>query len=139
MTRTRAGVRRELDPAAVARLQGAVFVVSGVWPLLSMRTFEAITGPKHDRWLVRTVGLLAAAIGTDLLVGARRGRAAERRLIGVGSALSFAAIDVWYVTRGRISRVYLLDAAMELAFAAAWAATGERRPPADAPDQVQAP
>mgnify|MGYP003293179536 CR=1 FL=1 len=43
--------------------QGGFYVLSGVWPLVSMRTFELVTGPKTDDWLVRMVGLLAAVIG----------------------------------------------------------------------------
>ena len=33
--------------------QGALYVVTGVWPLLHMASFEAVTGPKTDDWLVR--------------------------------------------------------------------------------------
>jgi hypothetical protein len=36
--------------------QGAFYLSSGVWPLISMRTFERITGPKTDKWLVKTGG-----------------------------------------------------------------------------------
>jgi hypothetical protein len=31
---------------AVALIQGVYFVATGVWPLVSIRTFMAITGPK---------------------------------------------------------------------------------------------
>ena len=48
-------------------VQGVYFLLTGVWPLLSIRTFEAVTGPKVDRWLVKTVGLLVAVIGASLL------------------------------------------------------------------------
>jgi hypothetical protein len=33
--------------------QDPFYFGSGVWPLLSMRTF--VTGPKTDKWLVKTV------------------------------------------------------------------------------------
>src|SRR5438874_8318552 len=59
--------RCERSPAAALRrtsalAQGAYYVVSGVWPLLNMDSFEMVTGPKMDRWLVRTVGLLISVI-----------------------------------------------------------------------------
>ncbi len=37
--------------------------VGGLWPLLHMRSFEQVLGPKTDRWLVRTVAGLMLASG----------------------------------------------------------------------------
>ncbi|HEY8459163.1 MAG TPA: hypothetical protein VIM99_02215 [Blastocatellia bacterium] len=34
--------------------QGAFYPAIGVWQLLSMRAFERVTGPKTDKWLVKT-------------------------------------------------------------------------------------
>lgn len=116
---------------ALARLHGTFNVVTGLWPLVHMRSFEAVSGPKADEWLVRTVAGLMVANGLAQLAAGddREGVAASRR-IGAGTALTFAAVDLWYAGRGRISKVYLLDAAVELAWLAAWAAAGrpgERR------------
>jgi len=30
----------------IAILQGLYFVITGIWPLLSISTFQAVTGPK---------------------------------------------------------------------------------------------
>jgi hypothetical protein len=99
------------------------YVVSGVWPIVSMRSFEAVTGPKTERWLVRTTGGLIGVIGGVLWAAGRRGRVTpELRALGAGAALVLAATDIIHVARGRISRVYLLDAAAELGLAAGWAA-----------------
>lgn len=38
--------------AGPAKAPGLFTIVGGLWPLLSMRTFEAVTGPEADRWLV---------------------------------------------------------------------------------------
>jgi hypothetical protein len=85
-----------------------------------MASFEAVTGPKTDDWLVRMVGLLAAAIGGTLLAGARQARAArEVVLLAVASAAAFTGIDVYYVSRGTISPIYLADAIVEVALVAA--------------------
>jgi hypothetical protein len=101
------------------RGQGAYYVLTGVWPLLHLPSFEAVTGPKGDDWLVRMVGLLAAAIGLTLLLAARRADPpSEIRLLAITSALSFAGVDVFYAAADRIADIYLLDAAVELGFAA---------------------
>jgi hypothetical protein len=99
-------------------LQGAYYVLTGAWPLIHLPSFEAVTGPKVDHWLVRTVGLLAAAIGITLLVGVRRQetRTAALGTLAVSSALAFAAIDFWYGLRGVISPIYLADGVIELGF-----------------------
>lgn len=113
---------------ALAVVQGLFYLVTGIWPLLHMRSFERVTGPKVDHWLVRTVGVLISVIGAVLLLGGRRGRVGpELRLLAAGSALGLAGIDVVYVSRRRISPVYLLDAVAELALAAAWAIAARRR------------
>ncbi len=104
--------------------QGIFYLVTGLWPIVHLRSFEKVTGPKVDKWLVRTFGGLVAAVGTTLLVGAfeeRRSRALE--VLGIGSALALGAADMIYSLRGKISKVYLGDAAAEGAIAASWALT----------------
>jgi hypothetical protein len=51
----------------IALVQGIYFFLTGVWPLISMRTFLRITGPKTDLWLVKTVGLILAVMGAVLV------------------------------------------------------------------------
>lgn len=106
---------------ALAIGQAVYFAVTGVWPLVSMRTFEAVTGPKTDHWLVRTVGILVTVIGTVIgLAGWRRRVPPEIPVLAVGSAAGLAAIDVVYVANGRISPIYLLDALAEAVLIVAW-------------------
>lgn len=103
--------------------QGAFYLATGVWPLLHMPSFEAVTGPKPEGWLVRTVGVLVASVGATLSLAARRGEITpELRLLAGTSAAGLAAIEAWYGGRRRISPVYLADAAVELALAGAWLA-----------------
>ncbi|APR88155.1 hypothetical protein A7982_13504 [Minicystis rosea] len=116
----------------LATAQGLFYVVTGVWPLVSMRTFEAVTGPKTDQWLVKTAGSLIATIGATLLASAKRGRIPpEIMLLGGGSAATLATIDLVYALRGRISPIYLLDAGVEIGFAVAWTALGREREPTE--------
>jgi hypothetical protein len=106
----------------IAICQGAFYVAGGAWPIASIRSFEAVTGPKVDRWLVKTTGALLGVIGGVLAsAGARRRVTPEVAWLGAGSAAVLAGVDVYYVAKQRISPVYLLDAAAELGIAAAWA------------------
>ena len=108
---------------ALAIGQGVFYVVTGLWPVVSLRTFEAVTGPKVDGWLVKTTGVLITAIGAGLTTAGLRGRVTpDLKLVAVGAAAGLAAIDVVYVSRGRIARVYLLDALAEVGLIGAWAA-----------------
>jgi hypothetical protein len=107
--------------ARLETVHGAYYMATGLWPLVSMRTFELITGRKTDRWLVRMVGLLAAVIGAAILRGGDRRSGIPDRTLPVGAALAFAAVDVVYVARGTIRPIYLGDALVELGLIAGWA------------------
>ena len=115
-------VRKRHSHSMAARSQGAFYVASGLWPLVHRRSFEAVFGPKQDYWLAATVALLLVGIGTvqamapstpDGLTSARR--------IGTGTAAALASVDLVNVSRGRISRMYLFDAAAELGWLWVWA------------------
>jgi len=103
---------------------GVFWVVSGLWPILHIRSFEAVTGPKVDRWLVKAVAALITAIGAGLMQGAKNDRVTpELETVAVGSALGLTAVDVIYVAQRRISPFYLLDAIVHTALAVAWRRT----------------
>jgi len=128
----------------LAFLQGVYYLLTGVWPLVSIGSFQRVTGPKTDLWLVRTVGVLVAVIGATLVVSAAR-RAPRRPpgdvagepppmppevpVLATASAAGLGAIDTVYAARGRIARIYLLDAVLEAGLVAAWllATRAERR------------
>lgn len=101
--------------------QGAYFALTGVWPLLSIRTFMMVTGPKHDLWLVKTVGILITVIGVVMLVAGLRGNITpEMILLAAGSSAALAAVDIYYVFRRVIARIYLADAAAEIVLIILW-------------------
>lgn len=111
-----------MDRRRILRLQAAYYVATGLFPFVSRRAFEAVTGRKTDWWLVQMVGLLAFTNGLAIGVAAEAGELSpEAVTLSLMSALSFAAIDTVYALQGRISPVYLADAAVELALVAALA------------------
>ncbi len=113
------------DRALASQLQSAYYLVGGVWPLVWYRSFEWVTGRKREPWLVKTVALLMIAIGVTLRSSPHGDDPSSRRL-GIGSALAFAWVDLWYGgIRRRISAIYLLDAVVEAALIALW--VGRRR------------
>ncbi len=95
--------------------QSIYFLLTGIWPLISISTFQAVTGLKVDLWLVKMVGLLAAVVGLSLLLATVYKRLLlETFILAIGSAASFAIIDLVYAFSGRISPIYLLDAAVQV-------------------------
>jgi hypothetical protein len=114
----------------LALVQGAYFAALGIWPLVSIRSFKAVSGEKTDNypsgldadhWLVFTVGALIAVVGFVLLIASRRAMiSSEFVALGGGSALALGVIDVLYVSRNVIQPIYLADAALELAFLLGW-------------------
>lgn len=107
--------------AKLATAQGGYFLATGIWPLVDLRSFEVVTGPKEAPWLVKTFGALVGAIGAVMVNAGRAGCVPrELRHVAVGSALAIAAMDTFYVLKRRISPVYLADAAVEVALAVAW-------------------
>jgi len=96
-------------------------LVTGIWSLVGIESFQKVTGPKTDVWLVKTVGVLVCVIGAVLgSAGARQRVTPEIAGLAIGSSAALAAIDVVYVSRRRISPVYLLDVAMSAILIAGW-------------------
>ncbi|MEV5436497.1 hypothetical protein AB0K80_10740 [Streptomyces sp. NPDC052682] len=125
------GPARADGATAVAVAQGAFNVAGGLWPLLHLRSFEWVFGPKRDVWLQRTTGGLLLSAGLAQLAAAPdpQGPAHARR-VGLGTALTLLAVDLVYVPKGRIRPTYLLDAAMQTGWITAWLRTpagGRRR------------
>ncbi|HYO58640.1 hypothetical protein [Archangium sp.] len=105
---------------SLAVTQGVFYVVTGLWPIVHLRSFEAVTGPKPEGWLVKTVGALITVIGGTLLTaGLRRRVSPELMLLAAGSAAALAAVDLVYSPQ-RVSPVYLLDALAEGVLVTGW-------------------
>jgi hypothetical protein len=105
----------------LAFAHGGFFLVAGLWPIVHLRSFEFVTGPKADGWLVKTVGTLIAVSGAVIVNAARRDRVTPE-VIGLANGVSGALgyISFHYARKGRISRIYFLDALTELCIMLVW-------------------
>jgi hypothetical protein len=107
----------------VITIQGIYYLITGAWPLFDMHSFEVVTGPKTDWWLVRMVGALTVAISIAFLSAAKRNKiVVETVFLIFGSSISYMSIDVIYVLNGTIWPIYLADAFLQLLFLCFWTA-----------------
>ncbi|MDQ0701109.1 hypothetical protein [Streptomyces sp. W4I9-2] len=107
--------------ATTAAAHGVFNLVGGLWSLVHLRSFEGVFGPKTDEWLQMTTGgLLAGAGVTQLAAAADPEGPRHARRVGLVTAVTLLAIDLVYVPKRRLRPTYLLDAAMEAAWIAAW-------------------
>ena len=111
-----------LHPRVAARapitVQATYYIITGIWPLVHLASFEAVTGSKTDDWLVQTVGALVIVIGATLAVAATRlrGRPSPELLtLALGAAIAFIAVDVGFVLSDAIGPIYLADAGVQAA------------------------
>ena len=121
----RAAVEPEADVrgASAATVQGLYFLATGVWPLVHVESFLAVTGQKTDLWLVYTVGVLVGVVGLVLLNAVRLRRITpDVVLLACGSSVALAGIDVVFVARRVIDPIYLADAAAQAVLLGWWAA-----------------
>jgi hypothetical protein len=110
--------------------QGAYYLITGIWPLVSVDSFQLVTGRKTDHlvtgqeadhWMLNTISALIIAIALVFIVAAFRKQASvEVACLGALSALALASIDVIYVARGTIWPIYLADAAAEMFLVLLW-------------------
>ncbi|MDH6566262.1 hypothetical protein M2160_001283 [Streptomyces sp. SAI-117] len=118
------------DPAdTLAVTHGLFNLVGGLWPLVHLRSFEWVFGPKTDVWLQMTTGGLLASAGAAQLAAAPGPQGpAQARRIGLGTAVTLLAVDLVYVPKGRIRPTYLLDAAMQTGWIGAWLRAARGKP-----------
>jgi hypothetical protein len=106
-------------------IPGLYFLLIGIWPMISIATFQRVTGRKTDLWLVRTVSVIITVIGFVLLSAALHGKITFNvMLLAAGSVFILTAIDVVYVIRRVISPVYLLDALLGIILIGLWRVAG---------------
>jgi len=95
---------------------GLYYIGTGLWPILHLPSFLAVTGPKKETWLVQVFGALIASLGFSVILHRNAGPASAG--VGLSAAFVLAASDVYFVGRRRIRPTYLLDAVVEVVLAA---------------------
>lgn len=95
--------------------QGYYYLVTGVWPIISMASFMAVTGPKTDIWLVKTLSFQIIAMGIIFCRGSLSTVFNQQTvLLSVLSSSAFIIADVYYVIKGVLDPIYLADALIEV-------------------------
>jgi prepilin signal peptidase PulO-like enzyme (type II secretory pathway) len=106
---------------ALALLQGLYYCITGIWPLIHIQSFQWITGPKTDIWLVHTVGVLVLIIGLVLTFSFfRRKVNSEPIMLAMGCNIGFILIEIIYVTQNVIWNIYLADALFQFILFILW-------------------
>ena len=93
-------------------VMGYYYVLTAVWPILHIKSFEFVTGPKTDQWLVKTVSVMI--LGSGIIFIAYQNETSA--LLAILNALGLMIIDVYYSFKGIIRKIYLVDGVVELGF-----------------------
>jgi hypothetical protein len=109
-------VIRRLSCSRVLRLQGAYYLVGGLWPLVHARSFVFVAGPKPDRFQLAVSSALFVSAGASLLLTVREPPSAGARTLGITTALAVAYVD--WAHRRDIRPLFRAEGAAELLFAA---------------------
>jgi hypothetical protein len=101
--------------------QGLYYLLLGLWPLVSLSTYQHLTGHSGDLALAEVVGVLMLVIGSTLCLAAfRKQGPPEVLFLAFGSAGGMLLLDIHFVSRG-LSAVYLVDAVIEVGLVLFWA------------------
>ena len=97
---------------------GAYYLITAIWPLISIKSFEAVTGPKSDKWLVYTVSSLLIGPSLIYLYSGIQSEDLHPLVIFLAliNCLALMMIDVVFVVKKVIWKTYLVDALAELIF-----------------------
>jgi hypothetical protein len=102
-------------------LQGGYYLALGLWPVVSADSFQLVTGPRTDLWLLRTIGLVIAVIGIALLSAVRRRSVAlEMMIVAGGVAAVLGITDIINVSVKAVSPIYALDSMAQAIFVFGW-------------------
>jgi hypothetical protein len=102
----------------LAKIHAIINFFSGAWPALHLRSFEKVTGPKQDEWLVKTISWLFILSSVALW---KASKDEDVRVLGIGWPAIIGGADIYYALfKNRIKKVYLIDAAVQMSILTAW-------------------
>src|SRR5260370_39961043 len=100
--------------------QGLYYILSSIWPLVGLASYQDVTGHIADAWHVEVMCAMLLVIGGTLCLAAyRKMGTPEVLFLAFGSALGMTAVDIHLLTRG-FSALYFVDALLEVALVAFW-------------------
>lgn len=95
--------------------QGIYYLITALWPIVSIDSFMMVSGPKTDIWLVKTVAVLLLVIASTLLFGVILNiNYGPVLVLAISTCIGLSIIDIYYAGKDIISDIYLLDAGIEL-------------------------
>jgi hypothetical protein len=101
--------------------QGVYTLLTAFWAIIDIDSFMAITGPKTDIWLVKTVSVILLAIGAGFIVQALvPSTPLPILIVALSSSTGLCFVDIYYTTNDVISAIYLGDAVLQVLFIAIW-------------------
>jgi hypothetical protein len=102
-------------------VQAIYFFLTALWGLVDIDSFMAVTGPKADIWLVKTVSVLLIPIVISMLCGIFLDAHPLHVILVAGTAAAVLAfIDFYYTANNTIRNVYALDGIVETLFVLSW-------------------
>jgi hypothetical protein len=106
---------------ALIWIQGLYTLLTALWGMIDIDSFMAVTGPKADIWLVKTVSVLLIPIVVCLFSGlAFRMPALPVILVAASTCAGLAFLDFYYTGNGTIRWIYAVDGVIETVFLLVW-------------------
>lgn len=97
----------------VLLFQSIYYLITAIWPIVSLETFIMFAGEKPDRFIFWTVDFLILVIAVTILFGVWREQLETAAFLGALAALAFMIVEVWF--SDQISDWFWADFAVETA------------------------
>ena len=106
---------------ALLIIHSVYYLLTAIWGIADIESFMAVTGPKTDVWLVKTVSVLIIPIALALISFLYvKHEYVPAVVLGMTSAAGFAIIDFYYSLKDVISDVYMVDGAVQVLLFISW-------------------
>lgn len=117
-----------MDVRALARrairVQGWYYLLGGIWPLVNLRSFAAVAGPKPDPFQTEVAAVLFTAAGSALLASSRQ---PHRSTVLLSRLCALGSLYAEFRHRREIRPIFLADASLHTLVLLATAAPDQRK------------
>lgn len=116
-------MKRDTIITTVGVTHAAFFLIGGLWPLVDMQSFESVTGPRSDHWLVRSLAGMLIIVGAALIWSVQRGHIDHSmRGVAAGSSGMLALVALISGMNGPVDPVSVIGASLHGVLALCWVA-----------------